>query len=318
LKPLLKLQSATRFLMDSSPSTAQDDGAFDAAAAAAAVERLLDYLAGLMPRIKTHVAASSSDPAFQRRLLGDVLIAWAQPLPDDMCDLMHSVLLRERSLSGQAVLQPADIAQQAFLSAACCDCRIAVWRGDIRRLAVDAIVNAANEQGLGCFEPAHMCIDNVLHRAAGPRLREACRAAMSSRPLGLLAGSPPIVTPGFALAAAHVCHVTGPCVDRHAPIPVAAQQQLASCYSAVLDAAAARGFSSVAFCCISTGLFGYDSGAAAVVASTTVRDWLLAHNGAAGGSSLRLVVFDVFTEADVDAYSAAIASAFPTYEAVGR
>ena len=48
------------------------------------------------------------------------------------------------------------------------------------------------------------------------------------------------------------------------------------------------------------------------------RDWLLAHNGAAGGSSLRLVVFDVFTEADVDAYSAAIASAFPTYEAVGR
>ena len=290
------------------------DVAFDAAAAEKAVARLLEYLAGIMPQIKRHVTESGSDPARQRKLLGDALIAFSPSLPDDMCSSMHSVLLYERSLSGQPPLQPAHILQQALLTATCCGCDVAVWRGDIRRLAVDAIVNAANDQGLGCFQPAHMCIDNVLHRAAGPHLREACRAEMSTRPLGLPAGAPPIVTPGFALAAAHVCHVTGPCVDRHAPIPPAAQQQLSSCYSTVLDACAARGFASVAFCCISTGLFGYDSSAAALVATSIVRDWLLAHNDAADGGSLRLVVFDVFTEADVDSYRAAMTSAFPAID----
>ena len=287
------------------------DGSFDAGAAEAAVARLLEFLSGLMPQITRHVAECRSDPARQRKLLGDVLISCAHPLPHDICSLMHSVLLYERSLSGQLPLQPEHILQQALSTATCRGCKIAVWRGDIRRLAVDAIVNAANDQGLGCFQPAHMCIDNVLHRAAGPHLRQACRSEMSARPHGLPAGAPPIITPGFALAAAHVCHVTGPCVDRHAPIPLAAQQQLSSCYGAVLDASTARGFGSVAFCCISTGLFGYDSGAAALVASETVRDWLVARNGS---STLRLVVFDVFTEADVDAYRSAMTKTFTAIE----
>jgi O-acetyl-ADP-ribose deacetylase (regulator of RNase III) len=296
--------------MDICEPSASCDIVFDAAAAETAVTLLLDYLAGLTPQMKRHVSESSSDPARQRKLLGDMLIACAHPLPHDMCSLMHRVLLHERSLSGQRPLQPEDILQQALLTATCSGCKIAVWRGDIRRLAVDTIVNAANDQGLGCFQPSHMCIDNVLHRAAGPQLREACRAEMSSRPHGLPAGAPPIVTPGFALAAAHVCHVTGPCVDRHAPIPPAAQQQLSSCYSAVLHAAAVRAFTSVAFCCISTGLFGYDSNAAALVATATVRDWLLTHKGAEG-AGLRLIVFDVFTETDVESYRAAMLSAFP-------
>jgi O-acetyl-ADP-ribose deacetylase (regulator of RNase III) len=293
------------------PSSALD-GAFDAAAAETAVGRLLEYLLGLMPHLQRHVDAASSNPAHQRKLLGDVLIACPHPLPDEICSLMHSVLVYERMLLGQtdAALQPADILRQALFAASCCGCDIAVWRGDIRRLAVDAIVNAANDQGLGCFQPAHMCIDNVLHRAAGPRLREACRAEMSSRPHGLKAGTAPIITPGFALPAAHVYHVTGPCVDRNAPIPLAAQQKLASCYCAVLDASAARGLRSVAFCCISTGLFGYDSPAAALLATATVRDWLRVHNGEGGGGSLRLVVFDVFTEADVDSYRVAMANTF--------
>ena len=298
-----------KVLGPSAPSSALD-GAFDAAAAETAVRRILEYLLGLMPHLERHVDAASSNPAHQRKLLGDVLIACSHPLPDDICSLMHSVLVYERSQLGQAALQPADILPQALFAASCSGCDIAVWHGDIRRLAVDAIVNAANDQGLGCFQPAHMCIDNVLHRAAGPRLREACRAEMSSRPDGLKAGTAPIITPGFALPAAHVYHVTGPCVDRKDHIPLAAQQKLASCYCAVLDASAARGLRSVAFCCISTGLFGYDSPAAALLATATVRDWLRVHNGEGGGGSLRLVVFDVFTEADVDSYRVAMANTF--------
>jgi O-acetyl-ADP-ribose deacetylase (regulator of RNase III) len=261
-----------------------------------------------MSGIKRLLAESSLHPAHQRKLLGDALIACPHPLPGDLCSAMHSLLIYERSLSGSIVLQSAEVLQQALLASRCSNCHVCVWRGDIRLLAVDAIVNAANEQGLGCFQPDHMCIDNVLHRAAGPGLREACRAEMQSRPLGLTAGSPPITTPGFALAAAHVCHVTGPCVNRHSPIPPSAREQLSSCYTSVLDACAHRGFRTVAFCCISTGLFGYDSKAAALVAAAAVRDWLLSHSG---GSSLQLVVFDVFTEADADAYQAAYGTVFP-------
>jgi len=60
--------------------------------------------------------------------------------------------------------------------------RLAVWRGDIRNLAVGAVVNAANDGGLGCFQPRHRCIDNVLHRAAGPRLREIADLHVAASP----------------------------------------------------------------------------------------------------------------------------------------
>jgi O-acetyl-ADP-ribose deacetylase (regulator of RNase III) len=95
---------------------------------------------------------------------------------------------------------------------------VAVWKkGDITRLQIDVIlVNAANDQegGLGCFVPDHRCIDNVIHRGAGPRLRQACHEAMLAyRGGGYLlsgAGTPPIVTPAFFLPSNHVIHITGP------------------------------------------------------------------------------------------------------------
>ena len=85
-----------------------------------------------------------------------------------------------------------------------------VWQGDITTLQVDAILNAANEKGLGCFEPSHRCIDNVIHRAAGPRLRVECNQLMRARGAQLVAGSVPIISKGYNLPSKFVIHATGP------------------------------------------------------------------------------------------------------------
>ena len=175
---------------------------------------------------------------------------------------------------------------------------IQVYRGDITKLdGVDAIVNAANDRGLGCFIPAHRCIDNVIHRAAGPRLREECTQLMNARGSPLTAGSTPLLSNGYHLPSPYVLHVTGPQMARGTQPSREAQRQLSSCYSGCLDLAAQNGLRSVAFNCISTGLFGYPQREAAERAMHTVKDWIEAHPGL-----MDLVVFDVFTSEDTEIY----------------
>jgi O-acetyl-ADP-ribose deacetylase (regulator of RNase III) len=175
--------------------------------------------------------------------------------------------------------------------------RVLLWRGDITTLAVDAIVNAANSAGLGCFQPGHKCIDNVIHSVAGPRLREACRALLNGRDLAV--GTEPIVTPGFFLPCLRVVHVTGPQLRQGAAPSPQERAQLARAYISVLEACVREKLRSVAFCCLSTGVFGYPGAPAARVAIAVVRDWLAGHPGA-----LDTVVFDTFTPADHSIYLA--------------
>ena len=89
--------------------------------------------------------------------------------------------------------------------------RISLWRGDITRLGVDAIVNAANSQLLGCFVPCHGCIDNAIHSAAGIQLRNECAEIMAEQgheePIGKAK-----ITKGYNLPAKHVIHTVGPIV----------------------------------------------------------------------------------------------------------
>ncbi len=182
-----------------------------------------------------------------------------------------------------------------------------VLAGDIATLPVDVVVNAANDAGLGCFQPNHKCIDNVIHRRAGPALRESCRAALAERPAEhrvLAAGTAPLLTPGYALPARHVLHVTGPQLPPGRGVrPTAPQvEQLTTCYTGCLDSAFGAGLRSVAFCCISTGLFNYPPEDAVLVAMHTARAWCMAHP-----SALDTIVFDVFLDADRDLYAATLA-----------
>ncbi len=168
-----------------------------------------------------------------------------------------------------------------------------LWRGDITTLEVDAIVNAANSALLGCFSPNHGCIDNAIHTFAGVQLRLACHEIMRTQGHEEPTGTAKI-TPGFNLPAKHVLHTVGPIVsgrltEKHC-------EQLASCYESCLKLAAENSLKSVAFCCISTGVFGFPQREAAEIAVETVTAFQKEHPID--------VVFNVFKEADLRLYKA--------------
>ena len=168
-----------------------------------------------------------------------------------------------------------------------------LWRGDITTLAVDAIVNAANSALLGCFSPNHGCIDNAIHTFSGVQLRLACDAIMRAQGHEEPTGTAKI-TPGFNLPAKFVLHTVGPIVS--GPLTQRHRAQLASCYESCLRLAEENGLKSVAFCCISTGVFGFPQNEAAKIAVDTVT--------AFQKDCPIDVVFNVFKEADLRLYQA--------------
>jgi len=176
---------------------------------------------------------------------------------------------------------------------------LTIWQGDITRLKVDAIVNAANSQMLGCFVPLHRCIDNAIHSAAGVQLRLACAEMMhgTEEPTGSAR-----MTPGFNLPIKYVIHTVGPIVTTSRPLRQQ-EVQLASCYSSCLDLANRHGLESIAFCCISTGEFRFPNDRACDIAVSTVRSWMASHPE----SSVKTVIFNTFKDIDHELYQNALA-----------
>ena len=174
--------------------------------------------------------------------------------------------------------------------------KLSIWQGDITRLSVDAIVNAANSQMLGCFVPMHTCIDNCIHTFAGVQLRAECARQMANlrRRYGETYEQPtaiPMLTDGYNLPAKKVIHIVGPIVQTH--LTKEQEQALADCYKNVLDMCEQNGLSSAAFCCISTGVFGFPQKRASEIAVKTVTDWLSKHPEA-----MERVIFNVFKDED--------------------
>jgi O-acetyl-ADP-ribose deacetylase (regulator of RNase III) len=162
---------------------------------------------------------------------------------------------------------------------------IQVLFGDITGLAVDAIVNAANERMLGGGG-----VDGAIHRAAGPELLHACRAVPEVRPGVRCPTGESRITPGFRLTARHVIHTVGP-VWRGGAMGEPAL--LASCYRSALDLAQQHRLRSIAFPAISCGVFGYPITDAATIAVETIS----AHLTSPGTlESVLLIAFDVTTE----------------------
>ena len=193
----------------------------------------------------------------------------------------------------QGLIAEAGVVRVEDCAAAPLDGRLRLWRGDITTLAADAIVNAANAQMLGCWQPNHSCIDNAIHTFAGVQLRYECARIMEEQGHEEPTGDAKI-TLAYNLPAHHVLHTVGPIANGHPTQEHRAQ--LASCYRRCLDVAAAVGLRSVAFCCISTGVFGYPQDEAAEVALGAVREWLDAHGGP------MTVVFNVFGARDEQIY----------------
>ena len=190
------------------------------------------------------------------------------------------------------------IVDAASLPSSAKDERLILWQGDITTLQCDAIVNAANSQMLGCFSPCHGCIDNIIHIIAGVQLRLACHEIMQAQGHEEPTGQAKI-TPGFNLPAKYVLHTVGPIINGE--VTAEDEALLASCYRCCLDLAAKNGLRSVAFCCISTGVFRFPPERAAEIAIQTVKEYLRQD------ATVRRVVFNVFKDSDLAIYQKKLA-----------
>lgn len=251
----------------------------------AALGRVVAYLGAERPELAGLAVPEEPD---ERWTMARALMNMRppRPVPDDVL-VDQDVVLR-------AIAERKGATDARDVPTVSGDGRIALWRGDITALKVDAIVNAANVKLLGCFIPGHHCIDNAIHTFAGMQLRLACEELMRAQghdePVGRAK-----VTPAFNLPSRFVVHTVGPQVPSGVPTP-AQDEQLASCYRACLDAAADAGCASIAFCCISTGEFRFPHRRAARIAVDEVRAWL------ARDERIERVVFDVFGDEDQAAY----------------
>ena len=203
-----------------------------------------------------------------------------RPIAEDFLTMQDAELQMQREDKG--VVEISDITPQTS--------DIRLWQGDITRLKLDAIVNAANAQALGCWAPLHNCIDNCIHSAAGIQLRKECADKMQGR---LLATGDAFITKGYNLPAKHVIHTVGPIIPDGIPTKEQ-EEQLAQCYRSCLDLAEQNGLESIAFCCISTGVFHFPNELAARIAIETVKSY--------PRHALKTIVFNVFLDKDRDIY----------------
>ena len=243
------------------------------------IKKLNAQLIAEMPDVQ--VAEIPDDLISQRKLLRALMnVRPPMPLDENFLKLQDEILSAEVKERGIVTLK--DIPDV--------DKNIKLWQGDITRLEVDAIVNAANSALLGCFIPLHACIDNAIHSAAGLQLRDACnKISCGNEPTGQAK-----ITPAFNLPSKFVIHTVGPIIPTHRAPDTAEKNLLASCYESCLNLAAKNNLKSIAFCCISTGEFHFPNQTAAEIAVATVKKFLQKNN--------LVVVFNVFKDLDLNIY----------------
>lgn len=166
---------------------------------------------------------------------------------------------------------------------------ISIWQGDITRLGVDAIVNAANNEMTGCYQPNHACIDNAIHTFAGIELRNKCNELMQKQGHLEETGKAKI-TSAYNLPSKYVIHTVGPVVQGQ--VTDVEKEQLKNSYLNCLKIADKNNIKSIAFPCISTGIFSFPNVLAAEIAVKTVKEYLK------NESNIQKVIFNVFKEKD--------------------
>ena len=217
-----------------------------------------------------------------------------------LVDLQDEYLQEELQAKGVVSLSDIPTIKEKYNAKAPFAEKISLWQGDITRLKIGAIVNAANSQMLGCFVPCHRCIDNAIHSAAGMQLREECNHIMQNRRMkyGRSYEEPTgtaTLTSGYNLPCDHVIHTVGPIV--YGELNEMLCQDLRNCYENVLKCCLEHDIRSVAFCCISTGEFHFPNDKAAQIAWETVKSFLEKH-----GDRMERVVFNVFKDSDLRIY----------------
>ncbi len=252
-------------------------------------EQRLDYLveAFKIDSVRYADIDTPHDTEGKRRLLRSLMnIRMPKPIGEEVLAVQDEYLKERIRENGIVGLDDIPVSGDG----------ISVWQGDITRLASDAIVNAANSQMLGCFVPMHTCIDNCIQTFAGIQMRAECHRQMTElrsrygadyeQPTAV-----PMLTDGYNLPARKVIHIVGPIVSGR--LTAQHEKALADCYTNTLEMCAENGITSVAFCCISTGVFCFPNARAAEIAVGTVRKWLNENRG-----RLERVIFNVFKDED--------------------
>lgn len=254
-----------------------------------AIQELLGRIGSAAGQLGAFRDQFGDDP---RILLHGVLnILEPHSLDDESIALLDALLQSE--LQNRTVHTCTDMKDMPTLNVN--DTKIIVFHGDITELRVDAIVNAANNRLLGCFQPLHLCIDNVIHSRAGVRLRDDCSTIMSIQGFPEPTGCAKI-TRAYNLPSRYVLHTVGPIVQRG--IKGKHPGQLRDCYVSCLDLChEMKTIQSLAFCCISTGVFGYPAQSAAETSFEAVLQWLEANPGI-----LQTIVFTVYSQRDWQIY----------------
>lgn len=220
----------------------------------------------------------------QKRLLRSLMNVRAPMAADETFLAVQDDYLR-RELDARGVVRLSD------LRPLCGD--LYLWQGDITRLQCGAIVNAANAGMTGCYIPCHACIDNCIHTYAGVQLRCDCAEIMAAQGSAEPTGRAKI-TRAYNLPCDYVLHTVGPIVNGR--VTSEDERLLAACYRSCLELAAQHGVQSVAFCCISTGVFHFPNERAAEIAIDTVRQYK-----SETGSKMK-VIFNVFKDLDKEIY----------------
>lgn len=239
---------------------------------------LIKYL--LAERCET--AKIPQDEYNQKRLLRSLFnVRMPAPVSEDFLRVQDEYLQEETARKGITDIADLKPVQEG----------IYLWQGDITTLKCDAIVNAANSQMLGCFNPCHGCIDNAIHTFAGIQLRNACYELMKAQGHEEPTGHAKI-TPAYNLPCQYVIHTVGPIVSGR--LTARDCEMLKSCYLSCLNEAVKNGLKSIAFCCISTGEFHFPNDTAAQIAVNTVKEYQKEHEIE--------VIFNVFKDYDYQIY----------------
>ncbi len=227
-----------------------------------------------------------ADRQGQENLLRSLLnIRLPKPVSDTFLKIQDAYL-KERNIE-------RGITDIADLKSVKSDPRLYIWQGDITTLKCDAIVNACNSQMLGCFSPMHACIDNFIHTYAGIELRLKMHEIMTKQGHEEETGKAKI-TSGYNLPAKYILHTVGPIIQWE--VTKEDEELLASCYRECLKLAADTGVTSIAFCCLSTGVFRFPQKRAAEIAIDTVKKFLEKDH------RIKKVIFNVFKEEDFRIY----------------
>ena len=269
-----------------------------------------------MRRMSQHLA--HMDSTEKLRLLQQLLCirSPAFPLPIDISQDVDTILAYQRAHRNIVSTNSIPTFATAIAShSKQSSIKIKLWRGDITTLKdVTAITNAANSQMLGCFQPTHRCIDNVIHSWAGPQLRQECYDTMSARGSDLPTGHA-VATSAYNLPCQHVIHTVGPQLERGVEPTSAERQQLHQCYNSVLEEVdklpkdSKVPDKSIAFCGISTGLFAFPARLATEIAINAVAAWINGHPD----TEITEIVFVTFKESDDEIYATYLSRARPKW-----